>query len=186
MPKSFQFRTGSLIYFQGDSADLIYILQSGSVSLVYQDIETGDDVHDILQPGEFFGVKSSLGRFPREENALALKDSSLLAFTVTEFENFSASNTRIVMRMLKVFSNQLRKVHNQVSSMMSAKEYQNPEDGLFGIGEHYMNVRKTNRAKDVFNRYLSYYPSGEYAGQVSRYLQQLDTVQEQPERKRKN
>ena len=62
MPKPLQYRAGSLIYFQGDPADKVFILQAGRVNLVYQDIETGQDVHDLVQPGEFFGVKSALGR----------------------------------------------------------------------------------------------------------------------------
>jgi CRP-like cAMP-binding protein len=86
MPKSFQYKSGALIYFQGDPADKVCILQSGKVSLVYQNIETGEDVRDPVQPGEFFGVKSAMGRYPREENAIALADSAIIAFSIPEFE----------------------------------------------------------------------------------------------------
>jgi cAMP-binding proteins - catabolite gene activator and regulatory subunit of cAMP-dependent protein kinases len=113
MPKPAQYRSGSLIYFKGDPAEKIYILQSGKVSLVYQDIETGADVRDSVQPGEFFGVKSALGRYAREENAVALSDTSVMIFTVPEFEAVAMANTRIIMKMLKVFSNQMRRVHKR-------------------------------------------------------------------------
>ena len=53
MPKPLQYKSGSLIYFQGDPADKVFILQSGKVNLVYQDIENGQDVHDLVQPGEW-------------------------------------------------------------------------------------------------------------------------------------
>ena len=178
MPKPLQYRTGSLIYFQGDPADLVFILQKGAVRLGYKNIETGEDVHDMVQPGEFFGVKSALGRFPREESAMALKDSALMAFSVPEFEALAMANTRIIMKMLKVFSNQLRRVHNQVSVMMSTKEYTKPEDGLFSIGEYYLKTKNYQKARHVFSRYLSYYPSGPNAAQASNFLHDAETALE--------
>ena len=173
MPKPLQYRSGNLIYFQGDPADKVFILQTGRVNLVYQDIETGQDVHDLVQPGEFFGVKSALGRYPREENAVAIQDSTVMAFTAPEFEALAMANTRIIMKMLKVLSNQLRKIHKQVSSLM-AKEEQNPEAGLFSVGEYYLKSKRYSQARYVFSRYLTYYPSGRNAAQAANNLQQAE------------
>jgi CRP-like cAMP-binding protein len=170
MPKPAQFRSGSLIYFQGDPADKIYILQTGKVSLTYQDIETGADVRDPVQPGEFFGVKSALGRYPREENAVALADTTVMIFTVPEFEAVAMQNSRIIMKMLKVFSNQMRRVHKQVSKVM-AKEEQSPADGLFSIGEFYLKNKRFSHARHVFSRYLTFYPSGKNAIQATKNLE---------------
>ena len=174
MPKPLQYRSGSLIYFQGDAADRIFILQNGKVSLVYQDIETGEDVRDPVQPGEFFGVKSALGRFPREENAIALSDTSIMAFTVPEFEAVAAANSRIIMKMLKVFSNQMRRVHKQVSKLME-KEEDVPSDGLFNTGEYYLKNKRFSQAKHVFSRYLTYYPSGKDAIQAAKNLEAAES-----------
>jgi len=170
MPKPLQYRTGSLIYFQGDPADKIYILQNGKVSLVSQDIETGEDIRESVQPGEFFGVKSALGRYPREENAMALSDTTVMVFTVQEFEAVAMANSRIIMKMLKVFSNQMRRVHKQVSKVMS-KEEEPPADGLFDIGEFYLKNKRFSHAKYVFSRYLIYYPSGKNAFQATKNLE---------------
>jgi CRP-like cAMP-binding protein len=170
MPKPLQYRTGSLIYFQGDPADKIYILQNGKVSLVSQDIETGEDIRESVQPGEFFGVKSALGRYPREENAMALSDTMVMVFTVQEFEAVAMANSRIIMKMLKVFSNQMRRVHKQVSKLM-AKEEEPPADGLFAVGEFYLKNKRFTHAKYIFSRYLIYYPSGKNAYQATKNLE---------------
>jgi CRP-like cAMP-binding protein len=175
MPKPMQYKAGSLIYFQGDPAERVFILQSGMLNLVYQDIETGQDVHDMVQPGEFFGVKSALGRYPREENAMTLQDTTVVAFTVPEFEALASANTRVIMKMLKVFSNQLRKVHKQVSSLME-KEERNPEAGLFSVGEYYLKAKNYGQARYIFSRYLTYYPSGKNAAQATNNLQQAETA----------
>ena len=174
MPKPFQYRAGSIIYFQGDPADKVFIVQNGLVDLVYQNFETGEDIHDIIQSGEFFGVRSTLGRFPREENAVAKQDTSLLSFTINEFENLALANTRLIMQMLKVFSNHLRKVHKRISDMMELKEHKTPEDGLFSIGEYFLKNHKNKRAHYIFDRYLTYYPSSENAPLATKYLQQAE------------
>jgi TolA-binding protein len=175
MPKVGNYRANSVIYFQGDASDKVFILQSGKVSLNYSDIETKKDVHEIIQTGEFFGVKSALGKYPREENALVMADAQVLVFNVPEFEVFAQKNTRIIMKMLKVFSNQLRRVHKQVENLLEKPEAASPETGLYRAGEYYLKSRQYSQAKYVFSRYLTYYPAGKLAGEASRYLEAAET-----------
>ena len=114
MPKATQYKSSSVIYFQGDVGDKIFILKAGKVLSKTNDIETKEEINELVAPGEFFGVKSALGRYPRDETALVLSDSEVLVFTVPEFEQLVLSNTRIIMKMLKVFSNQLRTILPEV------------------------------------------------------------------------
>jgi TolA-binding protein len=170
VPKPIQYRANSIIYFKGDASDKVFILNSGKVSLNYIDIETGQDVHDLIKMGEFFGVKSALGRYPREENAVVLQDANVMAFSVPEFELLAAKNTRIITKMLKVFSNQLRRIHRQVQNLLVSNEQVNPETGLYQIGEYYLKNKKYGQALYAYKRYLVYYPSGAYAADVSRKI----------------
>lgn len=174
-PKAIQFKANSIIYFQGDLTEKIYILKSGRVSLKSSDIETGQEIQDMIQTGEFFGVKSALGKYPREETAIVLTPSAVIEFTVPEFEQLAAQNTRIIMKMLKVFSNQLRRIHNQVQNLITAnQEGMNPEEGLYKIGRYYMSVQKHAQAMYAFRQYITYYPSGEYADEASRNLAECE------------
>jgi TolA-binding protein len=170
MPKSHQYFTGSLIYARGDEASKLFILQSGKVSLATLDPETGTETRDLVSPGEFFGVKSALGRFPREENAIAVADSSAVVFSVPEFEALAMSNPKIIIKMLKVFSNQMRRVHTQIAKLME-NETVNPEEGLFSVGEKYLKLKRYPHAKYIFSRYLVHYPSGAKAALAEKNLQ---------------
>ncbi|MDR0455537.1 MAG: Crp/Fnr family transcriptional regulator [Treponema sp.] len=171
MPKPLQFNTGALIYYNGEEANKIYILQSGKVSLVYTDIESKNDIRSPVQPGEFFGVKSALGRFPHEENAIAMANNTVvMAFTIPEFEALAMSNTRIIFKMLKVFSNQLRRVHAQVASLTKSGGVE-PDEGLFALGEKYLKNKRYAHAKYVFDRYLIHYPTGINANKAVKNLQ---------------
>jgi CRP-like cAMP-binding protein len=169
MPKPLQYKAGSLIYYQGEAAEKVMILHSGKVSLVTKNIESGDNIRDQVQAGEFFGVKSALGRFPREENAIAITNSTIMAFTIPEFEALAISNTRIIMKMLKVFSNQMRRVHAQVSSLLETGNVK-PDKGLFSLGVKYLKNRQYSNAKYVFSSYLVHYPTGSDAEQAVKNL----------------
>lgn len=170
MPKTLQYQPKSVIYFQGDGADKIFLLQKGKVNITYQDIETGQDIRETVQAGEFFGVKSALGKYPREETAMVMNESTLMAFTVPEFERMASANTRIVFKMLTVFSTQMRRVHKQLSSLTESGA-QDPEAGLFKLGEYYIKNKRFSEARYVSSRYLTYYPAGKFAGMASKYLE---------------
>ncbi len=170
-PKSIQFKSNSIIYFQGDLNEKIYILKSGRVSLKSTDIETGQEIQDMIQMGEFFGVRSAMGKYPREETAIVLTPSVVIEFSVPEFENLAAQNTRIIMKMLKVFSNQLRRIHNQVQNLLTAnQEGLHPEEGLYKIGTYYYSAKKYAQAVYAFRQYITYYPSGEFSEEANKKL----------------
>ncbi len=173
-PKAVQYRSNNIIYFKGDQSDRIFLLNSGKVSLSYVDIETGQEVRDLIKMGEFFGVKSALGRYMREETAVVLQDASVMVFSVPEFEQLAAKNTRIITKMLKVFSNQLRRIHRQVQNLMVSNEQVNPETGLFKIGEYYLKNKRFGQALYAFKRYLVYYPSGAFATDATAKLSQAE------------
>ncbi len=174
-----QYKPNSIIFFQGDVSDKIYILKSGKVSLNSKDIETGQEIRDLIQTGEFFGVKSALGKYPREETAVVLSEASVVQFSVPEFEQLAMSNTRIIMKMLKVFSNQLRRIHKQVRNLLSTGEQLNAEEGLFRIGEYYFKNKRYAQALYALRRYLTYYPTGQYADEATRNIEVAERYSQQ-------
>src|SRR5574344_1841941 len=117
MPRAVQYSKGSIIYFAGDKDERIYILQTGCVILTSIDVETGNPVTERVKNGEFFGAKSSLGRFPREETATARSDSIVVTMTLQEFEAIFSKNKDVIMKMLRVFSGQLRQIHKKTESI---------------------------------------------------------------------
>lgn len=173
-PKAMQYKPNSIIFFKGDASDRIFILKSGQVSLNYTDIETGQEVRDPIKTGEFFGVRSALGRYAREETAQVLTHSTVVAFSVPEFEQLAMQNSSIIVKMLRVFSNMLRRIHKQVQHLVSSEEQMKPEEGLYRIGEHYLKSRRFSQALYAYKRYLTYYPSGKYAAEATRKIQMAE------------
>jgi TolA-binding protein len=102
-----------------------------------------------------------------------------MSFTIPEFESWASANTRLVMKMLKVFSNQMRRIHGQLSNIIKEdQEQEAPEAGLFRVGEFYLKNKRFSQARYIFSRYLTYYPSGEDAVQASKFLAFAEGVPE--------
>ena len=102
------YKSGSIIYFEGDKSENIYILKSGRVLLTFTKIDTGEEVTEDVRQGEFFGVKSALGKYPREETAQTIGETTVLVLSMADFERMILRNVIVVSKMLRVFSNQLR------------------------------------------------------------------------------
>ncbi len=170
-PKAGFYKANSIIYFKGDPGDKVFILNSGKISLNYEDIETGQEIHDLVKVGEFFGVKSALGRYGREETALVLADCQVVAFSGDEFELLVIKNIPLILKMLKVFSNQLRRIQKQVQTLLGAEEHVNNEKGLFSIGDYYLRNKAYSQATYAFKRYLVYFPSGSMANQALKNIE---------------
>ena len=175
MPKPLQFKSGSLIYARGEESDKIYIIHNGKVSLVSEDIETGADIRDQVQSGEFFGVQSALGHYPRDESAIAVADSIIMMFTIPEFEALALSNTSIILSLLRMLSSHMRHIHDHVSRFTKTNNI-TPDEGLCIIGERYMKLQRYLHAQHVFNRYLTHFPAGNKASRVTRNLQIIDVA----------
>lgn len=180
MPKPVFYRANAIIYFQGDKADGIPILKEGRVELSYQDLQTGAEIREPVKIGEFFGVKANLGRYPHDETAMAITDCTVVHFTISEFEEVVSKNPQLLMKMLQVFSTQLRRIHHQVQSLLSADRISgSPEAGLFSVGEYYLNEGKFPQASHAFKSYLHHWPTGIYAPQATLKAGEAEAAQMQ-------
>jgi CRP/FNR family transcriptional regulator, cyclic AMP receptor protein len=158
MPKTVQYSKGSIIYFSGDRDERVFILQQGLVILTSSDIETNVPVTEQIRNGEFFGVKSALGHFPREETATVLVDSTIIVMTVAEFEKLFSSNKQIIMKMLRVFSNQLRQIHKKTESILHNSAEVNQQTGMMSVAQAFYNDEQYRSCADICIKFLTRYP----------------------------
>ena len=137
MPKAMNYTKGSVIYFSGDEDERIFIIQKGMVVLTSADIETKIPITEYVKEGEFFGVKSALGHFPREETATVVADTSAIILTLQEFETMFAGNKQVIMKMMRVFSNQLRAIHKKTESILKNDIDIDQEQGMLSVAQSF-------------------------------------------------
>lgn len=167
MPKAIQYSKGSIIYFEGDHEDRIFIVQSGMVLLATTDMESGAPNAEQVKSGEFFGVKSALGHFAREETATALTPTVAVALTVQEFETLFSNNKTLIMKMLRVFSNQLRQIHYKIESTLN-NITEDQQTGMLAVAKSFYDDEKYRSACDVYLKFLKRYPNSSEKEEVAR------------------
>ena len=158
MPKAMQYTKGSIIYFEGDRDERVFILQQGVVLLSSTDIETGQAVAEQVKSSEFFGVKSAFGHFPREETATALVPTIVIALSVQEFEVLFSNNKQLIMKMLRVFSNQLRQIHKKTESILNNTST-DQQTGMLAVAKAFYDDEQYRSACDVYLKFLTRYPN---------------------------
>ncbi|MCB1192011.1 MAG: cyclic nucleotide-binding domain-containing protein [Leptospiraceae bacterium] len=165
------YKAGSIIYFEKDKAEEIFVLQNGRIALSYTSIDNHVEVKEEVKKGEFFGVKSALGKYPREETAQVLMNSSVLVFKYYDFEEFVANKTHLILKMMKVFSNQLRQIHSKVREQLGQlAEARSPSYELMNVGEVFYQNEEFGHAIYAFKRYLHHYPGGKYSQRAQELL----------------
>ncbi|MCF0242491.1 MAG: Crp/Fnr family transcriptional regulator [Treponema sp.] len=167
MPKAIPYSKGSIIYFEGDRDERIFILQHGTVLLSSTDIESGQAVSEQVKAGEFFGVKSALGHFQREETATVIQDTLAVALTVQEFELMFSNNKALIMKMLRVFSNQLRAIHRKTESILN-NVAEDQQTGMLAVAKAFYDDEMFRSACDVYLKFLKRYPDTSRKDEVSK------------------
>lgn len=161
MPQARVYKTGSVIYFEGDKAQYVYILKQGVVQSIHLSVDTGEETREIVKVGEFFGVKSVLGFYPQEETMQVLSNASVVLLTPIEFESLVNQSTGIIIKMLKVFSNQLRRINRKARSILTdTGDVTSSELEIFKVGEVYAGKKRFKEAVYAYSRYIQYAGEG--------------------------
>ncbi len=168
MPKAVQYSKGSIIYFENDNDERIFILQKGAVVLSSTDIETGNPMTIQLSMGEFFGAKSALGHFPREETATVIQDSIVISMTVQEFEMIFSNNQQVIYKMLRVFSGQLRGMHKKTKTLLAHQEELDQKEGMLSVARSFYKDEQQRACMDVCLKYLRLFPNTNETETVAR------------------
>ena len=171
MPKVIQYTKGSIAYFEGDQDDRIFILQKGLIILTSIDQETGHTSTEQVKPGEFFGVKSALGHFPREETASILAESTVVCLSIQEFEKLFSENKQLIMKMLRVFSNQLRQIHKKTESILNNKP-EAQDTGMYNVAKCFYEEEEYKSCFDVCEKLLKCFPRTSHLADVAQLYKQ--------------
>jgi putative ABC transport system ATP-binding protein len=84
-PHPVTFAAGQLIFSQGDRADVVYVIDSGSVEIFRPRPDGGEEHLAVLGHGQYFGELGPLLGFPRSASARAAAETTLVAYGPREF-----------------------------------------------------------------------------------------------------
>ncbi|RKX85610.1 MAG: cAMP-binding protein [Spirochaetes bacterium] len=157
------FRKGSYIIVEGkQKADNFYIIRSGKVQISKEVEVVEEEGGNILGPGDFFGVVSTMSSHSHIETALALTDVSLISVHRDQYWLLIEKNSPVAMKIIQGFSRKMRYL-DEALTRQTFKNTASPETThLFKVAEYYARQNQYNQAYYAYQRYIQYCPEGDF------------------------
>lgn len=102
---------GSTLFAQGEAGDALYTLLSGAVGISVPEPAGTPRRIARLRPPESFGEMALLSPAPRSATATALRDSTLLRLTRTDFEAVIDRQPRMLLYFARALTERMRATH---------------------------------------------------------------------------
>lgn len=110
-----RFSAGQVVFHHGDPAGLLYIIQKGKIKISYATAEGQEALLAILGKDDFFGELALLDEAPRSATAQALEPTETLTLHREEFLHFLRHNPDFALHVLRVLTQRIRHLNNQIS-----------------------------------------------------------------------
>ncbi len=109
---------GSVIVFEDDPGDAMYVVASGQVKVVL----TGDDgrevILSVLGDGDFFGEMALIDDLPRSAHVIAMEDSRLIVLYRDDFHRCLERAPRVSLGLLRALSRRLRRADDKIGGLV--------------------------------------------------------------------
>ncbi len=113
-----QYPKGSVILFEDDPGDSLFIVKSGRVKVVL----AGDDGREVLLGmlgvGEHFGELSLIDGRPRSAHVIAVDDSELIILRREDFRRRVEESPALAWALLSALSKRLRRADEQIGGLV--------------------------------------------------------------------
>ena len=155
------FRKGSYIIVEGkQKADYFYIIRTGKVR-VSKEVEIVEEVGgNILSPGDFFGVVSTMSSHSHLETAQALTDCSLITVHREQYGLLIERNAPVAMKIIQQFSQKMRYLDEALTRITFKSIAVDDLSHLFKVAEYYARQSQYNQAYYAYHQYVKYCPDG--------------------------
>jgi len=158
------FSKGAYIIVEGKAnADHFFIIRSGKVRVSKEVEVVEEEGGNILGPGDFFGVVSTMSSHSHIETAQAMTDVSLISVHREQYGMLIERNTPVAMKIIESFSRRMRYL-DAALARLTLKSNANEGDisHLFGVAEYYARQSQYNQAYYAYYQYLKHCPGGEH------------------------
>ncbi len=157
------FKKNSYITVEGkQNAVNFYIIRAGKVRIGKEVEVVEEEGGNILGPGDFFGVVSTMSSHSHIETAYALTDVSLISVRRDQYDMLIERNTPIAMKIIQGFSRKMRYLDEALARLTLKNTAKEDPSHLFKVAEYYARQSQYNQAYYAYYRYLQHCPQGEH------------------------
>jgi len=113
-----EYPRNSVILFEDDPGDALYIVSSGQVKVVLIGEDGREVILSVLGDGDFFGEMSLIDDEPRSAHVIAMKDSHLLVLRRDDFQTQLQQHPSVALKLLRVMVQRLRRADEKIGSLV--------------------------------------------------------------------
>jgi CRP-like cAMP-binding protein len=168
------FKKGSYIIVEGKpNASNFYIIRGGKVGLSKEVSIVEEEGGNVLGPGDFFGVISTMSAHSHIETAQALTDVSLISVLRDQYDMLIEKNAPVAMKIIQGFSRRMRYLDEAVTRLTLKSSGSEHPSHLFKVGEYYARQSQYNQAYYSYYRYLQHCPDGEHVATAKERMSKI-------------
>ncbi len=109
---------GSVILFEDDPGDSLFVVRSGRVKVVLVAEDGREVILGILGVGEHFGELSLIDDQPRSAHVIAMEESTLLVLRRDDFRRRVEASPAVAWSLLIELSRRLRRADEKIGSLV--------------------------------------------------------------------
>jgi CRP-like cAMP-binding protein len=109
---------GSVILFQGDPGDSLYVLRQGRAKVVLIGEDGREVILGVLEPGAHFGELALIDDQPRSAHVIAMEDAQLLVLRREDFKRRVEANPTVAWALLTELSRRLRRADVKIGGLV--------------------------------------------------------------------
>ena len=118
MARQRKYPKGSVILFEDDPGDALYVVVSGQVKVVLIGEDGREVILATLADSDFFGEMSLIDDEPRSAHVIAMEKSNLLVLRREDFQRCLEETPRIAIGLLKALTKRLRLADSKIGGLV--------------------------------------------------------------------
>ncbi len=180
MPKTIKFKANNIIYIENQKSDnYIYMIKEGEALKEIRELNSTKTKKEVIKKGEFFNIRSGFLNLIKEENVYAKSDCEVYIFTPQEFDLILKKNPFLIIKVLKFFSTDLRKIHKEIEKKIGISDNEEMEKRMLDIANYYHHNKEYQLALYVYNKYLETFPTSLERKKLKASIEKLEILNKQ-------
>jgi CRP-like cAMP-binding protein len=136
---------GSVILFEDDQGDSLYLLAAGQVKVVLIGEDGREIILSVLREGSFFGEMALLDDQPRSAHVIAMEDASLLVLRREDFQAQLKHSPGVAVALLRELAGRLRRADEKIGSLVLLDVNGRVADLLLRMADEEGGIRITRK-----------------------------------------
>jgi CRP/FNR family transcriptional regulator, cyclic AMP receptor protein len=131
------FAPGKAIFFEGEKASCMYILQEGAVELRKQTEKGEVALKTVGKPNEFFGEMALIDGKERSTSAIAIKPTSLMVIDKMVFEQLLQTNGAFAVKIVRALTERIRNTNDHLTDIVDTSPRERIVRGIVDYAIHF-------------------------------------------------